>query len=96
MEGVDMSSIWLDIRFSIRTMVKNPSFAILGIATLALGIGAGTAIFSLVNGFMLRPLPGGKDNSQLFAVAFSSPDDRDLHGTSTTWTIEHTLTPSKT
>ena len=77
-----MSSIWQDIRLSIRMMLKNPSFAILGIATLALGIGAGTAIFSLVNGFLLRPLPGSKDNTQLFAVAFSSPHEGDLHGAS--------------
>jgi hypothetical protein len=76
MEGVDRSSSWLDIRFSIRTTVNSPSFAILGIATLALGIGAGTATFSLVHGFMLRPLPGGKDSGPQaagIAVKFSVP-----------------------
>jgi predicted permease len=77
-----MSSIWQDIRFSIRALIKNPSFAVLAIATLSLGIGAGTTIFSLVNGLLLRPLPGNKDNSRLFAIAFSSPSDRDLHGVS--------------
>jgi predicted permease len=77
-----MTSFWQDIHFAVRMMVKKPAFAILGIATLALGIGAGTAVFSLVNGFVLRPLPGAKDNSQLFAIAFSSSGARELHGAS--------------
>jgi putative ABC transport system permease protein len=77
-----ISSIWQDIRFAVRTLAKNRLFAILGIATLALGIGAGTAIFSLVSGLLLRPLPGSKDNSQLFAIAFNNPGDKDLHGAS--------------
>lgn len=77
-----MSSIWQDIRFSIRALIKNPSFAVLAIATLALGMGAGTTIFSLVNGLLLRPLPGNKDNNRLFAIAFSGPSDSDLHGAS--------------
>ena len=77
-----ISSIWHDIRFSVRTLAKNPLFAILGISTLALGIGPGPAIFSLANGLLLRPPPGSKDNSQLFAIAFSNPRDKDLHGAS--------------
>jgi putative ABC transport system permease protein len=52
-----MQNVWRDLAFGARTLRKNPVFALTAIITLALGIGASTAIFSVVNAVLLRPLP---------------------------------------
>ncbi|HEY6803034.1 MAG TPA: ABC transporter permease [Pyrinomonadaceae bacterium] len=79
-----------DLRYAFRSLLKHPSFAAIAILTVALGIGANTAIFSIVNTVMLSPLPfpeqdqlvrlgeGGRGQEDVERGSFSFPDFQDL------------------
>src|SRR5271155_1281968 len=67
-----MMSFWQDVRFGLRVLLKNPGFAAIAVLTLAIGIGANTALFSVINGVLLNPLPY-RHPEQLVALYGNTP-----------------------
>jgi hypothetical protein len=63
-----MNSIWQDVKYGLRVLRNSPGLTLVVVLTLALGIGANTAIFSIVNQFLFKPLPV-RDPSQLVVIA---------------------------
>ena len=101
-----MERLDADVRYAARSLLKSPGFTIATIATLALGIGANTAIFSLINGVLLQPLPyreGGRlvllqqsaPKADIENLAFSIQevyDYRDLNSTLSGLVEHHAMT----
>src|SRR5579862_3285892 len=67
-----METFWKDLRYAFRMLLKSPGFTLIAMLALGLGVGANTAIFSVFNGMLWRPLPV-KDPQQLVSVVTNSP-----------------------
>src|SRR6266850_1665118 len=74
-----MNTLWQDVRYGLRKIVKAPGFTLLAMLALALGICANTTIFSFINGLILRPLAGVKEPNRLVAV-YTSDYSSGLYG----------------
>src|SRR5256714_12676928 len=67
-----MARLWFDVKFALRNLRRSPLFALVAVASLALGIGANTAIFTLIDQLMLRLLPG-RQPEQLVMIWSTGP-----------------------
>jgi predicted permease len=74
-----LEQLWQDVRFGLRMLLKSPAFATVAVLTLAFGIGANTAIFSLIDAVMLRSLPV-ENPAQLVLLKWSARKQPNIHG----------------
>jgi predicted permease len=86
-----VETCWQDLRFAVRMLRKNPGFTCVAVLTLALGIGANTVVFSVVNALLLRPLPVERPNELAFlenehyGPSQSYPDYKEIRDRSQTF-----------
>ncbi|HEY2117186.1 MAG TPA: permease prefix domain 1-containing protein, partial [Candidatus Angelobacter sp.] len=71
--GILLEQLWQDLRYGIRMLRKSPGFAVLAVITLALGIGANTAMFSVIDGVLLQKPPFG-DPARVCVVLQKQPN----------------------
>ena len=97
-----MDALWNDIRFALRMLRKSPGFAAVAVLTLALGIGANTAMFSVVNAVLLRPLGYPRSDRLVFLsewserVPYMSISMADLHDWQAMNTVFESIAPYRT
>ncbi len=89
-----MRTLWQDVRYGIRLLTRNAVFSLVAVLTLALGIGANTAVFSVINGILLHPLPYQEPDRLTFLtewseqvpdMSFSVANFKDVRDQSTTF-----------
>ena len=90
-----LETIAQDVRYAVRTLRKSPGFAITSVATLALAIGANTAMFSVLNAVLFRPLPY-RSPEQLAMLWTEIPTQRVREARSSYWNIEQWRSQSQT
>jgi predicted permease len=89
-----MQTLWQDIRYGVRILRKSPGFTTVAVLTLALGIGANTAIFSLIDGILMRGLPV-QDPQSVVVLKWSARKVPERHSSSSYGDCTQTYSPNR-